>query len=66
MKLSQIRSRNIALFMLVASIIIYVIDYFIVGNIRDIYLAFLAISPFSHLRAVRHPDDRESSQGAGT
>ena len=41
MKLSQIRSRNIALFMLVASIIIYVIDYFIAGNIRDIYLGFL-------------------------
>lgn len=41
MKLSQIRSHNIALFMLVASIIIYVVDYFIAGNLRDILLGFL-------------------------
>lgn len=41
MKLSQIRSRNIALFMLMASVIIYVADYYIAGNSRDILLGFL-------------------------
>jgi hypothetical protein len=41
MKLSRIRSRTIALSMLTASIIIYVLDYFIAGSIRDVYLGFL-------------------------
>ncbi|WP_243372929.1 hypothetical protein [Geotalea sp. SG265] len=41
MKLSQIRSRTIALFMLTASIVIYGADYFIAGNLRDVYLGFL-------------------------
>lgn len=41
MKLSQFRTRNIALLMLLVSLAIYLVDFYVGGHARDIFIGFL-------------------------